>query len=82
MLMGDHIQMKMIGQTVTLKSVQSVRRTYLWMTVTQGDEKYVCFVWPRPLFTDGVVHYATSESFIDRVRMTTMMADESQLDFT
>ena len=81
-LLDSHVSMKMMGITVTLKSITAGRLNFLWMTCVQGEERYVCCVWPRPMFSEGVVHYATSETFIDRVRMTMMMVDEDQLDFS
>lgn len=81
-LMDSHVSMKMMGITVTVKNISAGRANYLWMTCVQGEERYVCCVWPRPMFSEGVVHYATSETFIDRVRMTMMMVDKDQLDFS
>lgn len=81
-LLDSRVSMKMMGITVTLTSISAGRANFLWMTCVQGEERYVCCVWPRPMFSEGVVHYATSETFIDRIRLTMMMVDEDQLDFS
>lgn len=80
-ILDGKIEFTMMGITVRLRSVMAGRLTYLWMTCTQGDERYVCAVWPRPMFSEGVVHYATSDTFISRVKMTVMMVGEDQIDF-
>lgn len=80
-VLDSNIEFTMMGIKVRLKSVMAGRLTYLWMTCSQGDERYVCVVWPRPMFSEGVVHYATSDTFIARVKMTIMMVGEDQIDF-
>lgn len=80
-ILDGKIEFTMMGITVRLKSVMAGRLTYLWMACTQGDERYVCVVWPRPMFSEGVVHYASSDTFIARVKMTVMMVGEDQIDF-
>ena len=80
--MDGAVEMKMLGQTVRTKSVFAGRSNYLWMTITQGEERMVAFVWPRPMFTEGVRFYATSEAFINRVRMTAAITSDEELDFS
>ncbi len=81
-MLGDHVSMKMMGITVTLKSITAGRKNFIWITALQGADRYVCCVWPKPMFSEGITHYSTSEIFIDRIRMTMMIVDEDQLDFT
>lgn len=80
--MSGAVQMKMLGQTVRTKSIFAGRSNYLWMTITQNDERMVAFIWPRPMFSEGVRFYATSKAFIDRVRMTFAITSEEDFDFS
>lgn len=80
--LGDRVEMKMMGQTVRATHVFAGRYNYFWLTVRQGEERMVVFSWPRPLFNDGVRGYATSETFIDRVRMVATIVDDEDLDYS
>lgn len=79
--LDERVEMRVLGQVVRLKNVSAGRFNYMWLTVSQGNERFVAVVWPRGLFDDGVKFYATSESFIDRVRMTLKLGKDD-IDFS
>lgn len=80
--LSDRVEMKMLGQTVRTTRVSAGRYNYFWLTVSQGEERMVIFSWPKPLFEEGVRVYATSESFIDRVRMVATIVDDEDIDYS